>query len=57
MPKCHMLLSSDEPVAIAESTGLGMIGLADAFARLRPDIVVLLGDRFETLAVAATAAH
>jgi UDP-hydrolysing UDP-N-acetyl-D-glucosamine 2-epimerase len=50
-----MELSGDEPVAIARSTGRGVAGLADAFARLGPDIVVLLGDRFETLA-AATAA-
>ena len=52
----HMLLSSDQPVAISKSMGLGMIGFSDVFARLRPDIVLLLGDRFETLAVAATAA-
>lgn len=52
----EMLLSSDTPVGIAKSTGLGLIGLADAFARLKPNIVVLLGDRFETLA-AATASH
>src|SRR6266545_5795167 len=45
----HMLLSSDAPVATAKSMGLGMSGFADAFARLRPDVVVLLGDRFETL--------
>ena len=45
----EMLLSSDTPVGIAKSTGLGLIGLADAFARLKPNIVVLLGDRFETL--------
>jgi UDP-hydrolysing UDP-N-acetyl-D-glucosamine 2-epimerase len=50
-----MQLTSDAPVAIAKSTGLGTAGLAEAFDRLRPDIVVLLGDRFETLA-AATAA-
>lgn len=51
-----MQLSSDKSAAIAKSTGLGMIGLADAFERLKPDVVVLLGDRFETLAAAATAA-
>lgn len=50
-----MQLTSDDQVTIAKSTGLGTIGLAEAFDRLRPDIVVLLGDRFETLA-AATAA-
>jgi len=54
--KVEMLLSSDTPAGTAKSTGLGVIGFADAFARMGPDIVVLLGDRFETLA-AAIAAH
>jgi UDP-hydrolysing UDP-N-acetyl-D-glucosamine 2-epimerase len=53
--KVEMLLSSDTPVAIAKSIGLGVIGFADAFERLRPDILVLLGDRFEILAAAQTA--
>ena len=53
--KVEMLLSSDTPVAIAKSIGLGVIGFADAFERLRPDIIVLLGDRFEILAAAQTA--
>lgn len=51
-----MDLSSDDPAAIARATGRGLIGLADAFERLKPDIVVLLGDRFETLAAATAAA-
>jgi len=50
--KIEMLLSSDTGVGTVKSTGLALIGLADAFARLRPDIVVVLGDRFETLATA-----
>ena len=45
--KVEMLLSSDTPVGIAKSIGLGTIGFADAFERLKPDIVVVLGDRFE----------
>ena len=53
--KVEMLLSSDTPTGIAKSIGLGTIGMADAFARLRPDIVVLLGDRFETFAAAQAA--
>jgi GDP/UDP-N,N'-diacetylbacillosamine 2-epimerase (hydrolysing) len=53
--KVEMLLSSDSEVGITKSTGLGMIGFADAFARLKPDLVILLGDRFEAFA-AATAA-
>jgi UDP-N-acetylglucosamine 2-epimerase (non-hydrolysing)/GDP/UDP-N,N'-diacetylbacillosamine 2-epimerase (hydrolysing) len=51
-----MQLASDAPVAIAKSTAIGVHGLADTFDRLRPDMVVLLGDRFETLAAAQTAA-
>jgi UDP-hydrolysing UDP-N-acetyl-D-glucosamine 2-epimerase len=46
------LLSSDSGVGIAKSVGLGVIGFADAFARLKPDLVVVLGDRYETLAAA-----
>lgn len=53
--KVEMLLSSDSTVGIAKSVGLGTIGFADALARLQPDIMVLLGDRFEALAAAQTA--
>jgi UDP-N-acetylglucosamine 2-epimerase (non-hydrolysing)/GDP/UDP-N,N'-diacetylbacillosamine 2-epimerase (hydrolysing) len=53
--KVEMLLSSDSGVAMSKSVGLGCIGFADAYEDLQPDIVVLLGDRFEILA-AATAA-
>ena len=53
--KIEMLLSSDSAVGIAKSMGLGTIGYADALARLRPDVLVVLGDRFEALAVAQTA--
>ena len=53
--RIEMLLSGDTPSAINKSIGLAMIGFGDSFARLRPDLVVLLGDRFEILA-AATAA-
>lgn len=53
--KVEMLVSADTATGVAKSMGLGLIGMADAFDRLRPDIIVLLGDRFEVLA-AATAA-
>ncbi len=53
--KVEMLLSSDSPVGITKSMGLAMIGFADALAELRPDLLLVLGDRFETFA-AATAA-
>ncbi len=49
-------LSGDSPLDVARSTGAGVAGIAEAFDRLRPDIVVLLGDRFETLAAAVAAA-
>ncbi len=53
--KVEMLLSSDTPVGIAKSIGLGVIGFADALDHLRPDILILLGDRFEILAAAQAA--
>ncbi|MAG56284.1 MAG: UDP-N-acetylglucosamine 2-epimerase (hydrolyzing) [Planctomycetes bacterium] len=53
--KVEMQLASDTGVGTAKSVGLGMTGFADAFARLSPDIVVVLGDRFEVLAAAQTA--
>jgi len=45
----EMLLSSDTPVAIASSVGVGLIGFAGTLQRLAPDILVVLGDRFEIL--------
>lgn len=53
--RVEMLLSSDSAVGIAKSIGLGVIGFADALDRLRPDILVVLGDRFEILAAAQAA--
>jgi GDP/UDP-N,N'-diacetylbacillosamine 2-epimerase (hydrolysing) len=53
--KVEMITSSDTPVGIAKSMGLGLIGIADALDKLRPDLLVLLGDRFEMLAAATVA--
>ena len=53
--KIEMLLSSDTAVGITKSLGLAIIGFADAFERLKPDLVVLLGDRYEIFAVAQAA--
>jgi GDP/UDP-N,N'-diacetylbacillosamine 2-epimerase (hydrolysing) len=53
--KVEMLTSSDTSVGIAKSMGLGMIGFADALSDLKPDIIVVLGDRFEIFS-AVTAA-
>lgn len=51
----EMLLSSDTPGAICKSMGLAMMGYGEALQRLKPDIVVVLGDRFETFCMAAAA--
>lgn len=53
--KVEMLTSSDTPVGIAQSMGLGLIGFADALNELKPDVVVVLGDRFEIFAAVAAA--
>jgi UDP-hydrolysing UDP-N-acetyl-D-glucosamine 2-epimerase len=53
--RVEMIVSSDTPSGIAKSIGLGVIGFGDAFARLNPEIVVVLGDRFEILAAAQAA--
>lgn len=46
------LMSSDTPIGICKSTGLGLMGYGESLARLKPDIVIVLGDRFEALAFA-----
>ena len=48
--RVEMLLSSDTPGGTVKSMALGMLGMADAFEQLRPDVVVVLGDRYEILA-------
>jgi UDP-hydrolysing UDP-N-acetyl-D-glucosamine 2-epimerase len=53
--KIEMSLSCDSAAGIAKSTGLGLIGFGDAFESLKPDLVVMLGDRFELLAAASAA--
>jgi UDP-hydrolysing UDP-N-acetyl-D-glucosamine 2-epimerase len=50
--RVEMLVSSDTPGGIAQSMALGLIGFSGALQRLAPDIVLVLGDRFEMLAVA-----
>jgi GDP/UDP-N,N'-diacetylbacillosamine 2-epimerase (hydrolysing) len=53
--KVEMLLSSDSEVGITKSMGLGIIGFADALNELKPNLIVVLGDRFEIFAVASAA--
>lgn len=53
--KVEMLVSSDTPVGIAKSMGLAMIGFVDAFSELKPDLVLVLGDRFEIFSAVSAA--
>lgn len=53
--KVEMLTSSDTPVGIAKSMGLGMIGFADALNDLKPDLILVLGDRFEIFSAVSAA--
>jgi UDP-hydrolysing UDP-N-acetyl-D-glucosamine 2-epimerase len=53
--RVETLLAADTPSAIAKSTGLGVIGFAEVFARNRPDLLVVLGDRFDMYAPALAA--
>ena len=53
--KVDMLLSSDTEVAISKSMGLGIIGFSDAFDDLKPDLLVVLGDRFEIFSAVSAA--
>jgi GDP/UDP-N,N'-diacetylbacillosamine 2-epimerase (hydrolysing) len=53
--KVECLSSSDSPVAIAEATGKALSGCAKAFAELKPDLVLVLGDRFEIFAACSAA--
>lgn len=53
--KLQMLLSGDTSNATTKSAGLATIGFADAYEDLQPDLIVVLGDRYEILA-AVTAA-
>lgn len=53
--KVEMLLSSDTPTGTVKSMGLASIGIADAYVELSPDLIVILGDRYEMLAAASAA--
>ena len=51
----EMLVSSDTPVGITKSIGLGLIGFADAISELEPDMLLVLGDRYEIMAAVVSA--
>ena len=53
--RIDMGIDDDAPVTIASATGRGVIGFAAEFARRRPDLVVVLGDRYEMLSAALAA--
>jgi UDP-hydrolysing UDP-N-acetyl-D-glucosamine 2-epimerase len=53
--RIECLLSSDTDVGMAKTIGLATLGLADSLGRLRPDLLVLIADRYEMLAPASTA--
>jgi GDP/UDP-N,N'-diacetylbacillosamine 2-epimerase (hydrolysing) len=53
--KIEMLLSSDTPIGISKSMGLAQISFAEAYAELKPDIVIVLGDRYEILSAVSAA--
>jgi GDP/UDP-N,N'-diacetylbacillosamine 2-epimerase (hydrolysing) len=53
--KIEMLLSSDTAIGISKSMGLGQISFAEAYEDLKPDIIVLLGDRYEIFSAASAA--
>jgi UDP-N-acetylglucosamine 2-epimerase (non-hydrolysing)/GDP/UDP-N,N'-diacetylbacillosamine 2-epimerase (hydrolysing) len=53
--RVETLLSSDSAIGVSKSVGLGVISFAEVYERLRPDLVVVLGDRFEIFAAAQAA--
>ncbi len=53
----HILLEGETPATMAKSTGIGLIELPSVFDRLRPDYVITVGDRFETMATTLAAAY
>lgn len=53
--KVEIQMSSDTPIAISKTMGLAMISFSEVLTRLAPDLLVLLGDRYETFAIASSA--
>src|SRR5262249_30815809 len=52
-----MVLEGGDLISMAKTTGLGLLELATVFANLRPDVIVTVADRFETIATAIAAAY
>ena len=55
--KVHMIIEGETPTTMAKSTGLGLLELPTVFEQLQPDVVVTVGDRFETMATTIAAAY
>lgn len=55
--RVHMLIEGETPTTMAKSTGLGLLELPTIFEQLQPDIVLTVGDRFETMATTLAAAY
>jgi len=55
--RVHMVLEGENLAAMTKTTGLGVLELATVFDNLRPDVVVTVADRYETLATAVAAAY
>jgi UDP-hydrolysing UDP-N-acetyl-D-glucosamine 2-epimerase len=55
--RVYSVLEGENPTAMAKTTGLGMLELATVFENLRPDLVVTVADRYETLSTAVAAAY
>lgn len=55
--RIHMLIEGETPATMAKSTGLGLLELPTVFEQLRPDVVLTVGDRFETMATTLAAAY
>jgi UDP-hydrolysing UDP-N-acetyl-D-glucosamine 2-epimerase len=53
----YMLIEGENPTTMAKSTGVGLMELPTVFERLKPDVVVTVGDRFETMATTLAAAY
>jgi len=53
--KIEIILSSDTSIGVSKSMGLAQISFAEAFKELDPDLIIILGDRYEILSVATTA--
>jgi UDP-hydrolysing UDP-N-acetyl-D-glucosamine 2-epimerase len=52
-----MIVEGENPTTMAKSTGLGLMELANIFSNIKPDVVITIGDRFETMSTAIAAAY